>query len=186
MSEIQSVSELLIRRNGSVDDLRKEAAVGRLYAILDACDTPAVPEKAQELGEERAVSLYRGSAEEMYWAVAPYLFVVDEAVLEWVRETLWNEPFGIFAVADMGLEAMRRHFRHFLLVDAPYGERWYFRFYDPRVISRFLSTCSADQISQILGPISRIGTAAPVGERIVWFSSGHTRITIRRRSPTEQ
>lgn len=146
MSAPAASNPLLQTRTASLDELRELAAAGRLYAVIDACDTPAVPAKAAELGEERAVSLYRGSAEEMYWAIAPYLFAVDGALLDWIVAELWTEPWGIFAVADADLEAVRRHFRRFLLVQSPEGEQWYFRFYDPRVLSAYLLGCSAAEL----------------------------------------
>jgi hypothetical protein len=71
MSSTATSNPLLQMRTASVEELRELAAAGRLYAVIDACDTPAVPEKAREVGETRAVSLYRGSADEMYWAFAP-------------------------------------------------------------------------------------------------------------------
>jgi hypothetical protein len=179
MSTVQPASELLIRRDGSIDELRKEAAAGRLYAVLDACDAPAVPEKARELGEERAVSLYRGSAEEMYWAIAPYLAVVDTGMLEWICSELWDQPWGIFAVADADLEAMRRHFRRFLIVSAPDGEQWYFRFYDPRVLRRFLPTCSADQVNELFGLVVSFAISGGESTEIAWFTARDRRRKVR-------
>ena len=150
MNDVKPASELLTRRRGSLDELRKEAVAGRLYAILDACDAPAILERCSDLGPERAVSLYRGSAEEMYWAIAPYLVVADEQMLEWITMTIWNEPWGFFGISDRGLEAVRQFLRRFLVVQAPSGAQWYFRFYDPRVLKRFVLTGSKEQIEQFL------------------------------------
>jgi hypothetical protein len=159
---------LLNTRPASLEELRAIASAGRLYAVIDACDMPSVPEVARELGEERAVSLYRGSAQEMYWAFAPYLFAVDGEVLDWIVAELWSEPWGIFAVSDGDLEAVRRHFRRFLLVQAPDGEQWYFRFYDPRVIHPLLlSNLLATGMDDILGPGMELGI--PVEGREVSF-----------------
>jgi hypothetical protein len=159
---------LLQTRTASLEELRELAAAGRLYAVVDACDTPAVPEKARELGEARAVSLYRGTADEQYWAFAPYLFAVDGDVLDWIVADLWTEPWGIFAVADGDIEAVRRHFRRFLLVQAPNGEQWYFRFYDPRVIAGFLPSFSREQLSILYGVVSAYGTAGAGGDLKLW------------------
>jgi hypothetical protein len=170
---------LLSSREGTLDDLRQLAASGRLHAILDACDTPAVPEKCAELGSERAVSLYRGSAEEMYWAIAPYLVVVDEEVLGWITRELWEEPWGIFAVADADLETMRRHFRRFLLVHAPDGEQWYFRFYDPRVLPVFLSSCTEAEQREMFGPLESYGIPQPDAPVVTLLSRTRRREAVR-------
>jgi len=81
-------------RRSSIDELGRLLAgePGTLYAILDACSEPKVPAKFVELGE-RAVSLYSGSAEENYWAVAPYLVEVDLPLLQWLVAELWQSPW---------------------------------------------------------------------------------------------
>lgn len=136
-----------------LSELQKLASQKQLYAILDACDAPVVPPKVKELGEDNAVSLYRGEAEEDYWAIAPYLVCVDPAVLNWIVATLWKEPWGIFAAAEANLEIVRTHFRKFLTVEMPDGKQVYFRFYDPRVLRLFLPTCTLEQLREFFGPV---------------------------------
>jgi len=136
-----------------LSELRKAASQRHLYAILDACDAPVVPPKVNELGEENGVSLYRGEAEEDYWAIAPYLVRVDAATLEWIIAALWKEPWGVFAVADSTLELLRTHFRKILIAELPDSKKVYFRFYDPRVLRLFLPTCTDEQIKEFFGPV---------------------------------
>jgi hypothetical protein len=129
--------------------------------VLDACDTPAVPGMADDLGEGRATSLYSGTAQERYWAIAPYLVRLDTDVLRWVVESLWDEPWGIFVIADVEFEVLRRHFKNFLIVKSPEGEQWCFRFYDPRVLKVFLPTCDEGQLAELFGPLQAFGAADP-------------------------
>ncbi len=140
----------------SLDDLRAglQREPSALFAILDACDEPRVPKKVGELGD-RAVSLYRGSAEEEYWAIAPYLVQMDEQVLSWIVKNLSKDPWGIFAVAPVDLLGLRTHFRRFLTVEDPKGVRMYFRFYDPRVLPTFLESCTNEEGSTFFGPIRK-------------------------------
>jgi hypothetical protein len=137
----------------SLDHLRAIAESGELYAVADATDAPAVPKKVLELGPQRAVSLYRGSAEEEFWDIAPYLMHVGPPVLDWIMSTLNKERWGIFAVSKANLDALRTHFRHFLKVRAPEGETWHFRFYDPRVLRLFLPPCTSQELTIIFGPL---------------------------------
>jgi hypothetical protein len=137
----------------TIEEVGTLADAGRLYAVLDACDTPAVVAKAEELGTEQSICLYSGTAQEEYWSFAPYLFKVRRPLLEWIRETIWTEPWGIFAVSDSSLEILRRHFKKFLVVESPGGEQWYFRYYDPRVLRTFLPTCDDAQIEEMFGPV---------------------------------
>jgi hypothetical protein len=145
--------ELMTTSSASLHELTREADRGALYAILDAVDEPRVPAKLRELRPARAASLYRGAAADDLAALAPYLVRVDADLLEWIAATLWTDAWGIFAVSGAGFDAMRTHFRKFLLVDAPDGDSWYFRFYDPRVLARFLPTCDVVQLSELFGPI---------------------------------
>lgn len=147
-------SPVEIRRT-SLDELRTRLAErpGSLYAVLDACDEPRVPAKALELGEERVVCLYRGSAMRDYWAIAPYLAQVDEPLLDWIVESLWDDPWGIFAIAPTDLETLRKHFRRFLKVHNPEGKELLFRFYDPRILPVFLPTCLPWEAERFYGPI---------------------------------
>ena len=125
----------------TLEQMHRFAEGGYLYAILDACDAPAVPDKARELGETAAVSLFKGSAQEDYSTVAPYLFKVSPETLDWIVATLWNQPWGVFVLSKADLESLRLHFRHFLLVQLPDGERWFFRYYDPRILKVYLPNC---------------------------------------------
>jgi hypothetical protein len=147
--------ESQIERRPLLDaDLRKFIAAGYLWAVVDATDAPAVPQKAAELGPARALCLFQGEAEEREADTAPYLFLVDEALLAWLKETLWDEPWGILAAAATDLESLRKHFRRFLWVTAPDGaEKWYFRFYDPRVLAMYLPTCTPAELSWFHGPV---------------------------------
>lgn len=140
-------------RSATVLQLRHRADRGRLFAIIDATDTPSVPRRAGAVGPTRAVSLYQGRAEEELFAIAPYLFQVDPPTLDWIAAELWSEPWGIFALADQTLDDLRRHFRRFLVVQSPEGESWYFRFYDPRVLEKYLATATAAEGAAFFGPL---------------------------------
>ena len=163
LHEPPTLAGLLRQSQSYVDVLRERIRrePGTLFAILDACDEPRVPEKVEELGPKRAVSLYRGWAEGDYWAIAPYLVEVDEPLLDWILENLWSDPWGIFAAAPVDLAALRKHFRRFLKVRGPEGNELYFRFYDPRVLPLFLSTCNPQEIDQFLGPILAFWVTQP-------------------------
>lgn len=149
----------LQRRSAHAAELLAVQQEGRLYAILDACDAPAVPVLVQGLDPSTCVSLYRGDAEEVYADIAPYLVHVDsEALLEWILAYSVTEGWGILLSSAEPLDVVRRHLRQFLRVLDPQGTPMYFRFYDPRVLPRFLPTCSADQLNQLQGPLSWYAT----------------------------
>jgi hypothetical protein len=141
--------------------VRQVAREGNLMAILDACDAPGVPPKVGSLGESRGVSLYRGTSEERYADIAPYLVAVDDDLLDWILTTLWADPWGIFVHTTASLDELRTHLRKFLLVTGPNGEEWYFRFYDPRVLTKYLPTCTETELRDLFGPVTAYGVADP-------------------------
>ena len=138
------------------EQLGRLAATGQLYAVVDACKEPEVPPKCKSLGE-RAVSLYRGGAEEQYADIAPYLVAMDAAVLSWVKQRLWPRPWGIFIYSDAALEALRTHLRHFLKVKDEQGKQYFFRFYDPRILPPFLESSNREELRQFFGPVRAYG-----------------------------
>jgi hypothetical protein len=145
------------------EDWKRGAPTGRLYAVIDSCDEPSVPRKVAEIGPARAVSLYRGSAEEQFERVAPYLFKVDEQAFDWIEKKLWGSPWGIFVLAQVPLETLRTHFRHFLKVKKPDGQQYLFRFYDPRVLPAFLKSCNEQELQQFFGPVRVYGAKSDQG-----------------------
>ena len=155
------LNKLLQTRSLSFDTLRDLADSARLYALVDACDAPDVPGKMAEWGEERAVSLYRGLPEDEFSSFAPYLARVDGDALDWIADTLWPTPWGLFVVSGETLPALRSHFRRFLLVDDPQGEEMYFRFYDPRVLQKYLPTCSDRELRQVYGSVEAFAFGEP-------------------------
>jgi hypothetical protein len=154
------------KRETTLAELEKLAASGYVYVVLDACDAPAVPEKARSLGEERAMSLYNGTAQEDYWAIAPYLCKADPELLGWIKGSLWKEPWGIIAISKADFGEMRAHFRKFLMVQSPEGEYWYFRFYDPRVLPVFLESSTQEEAQELFGPVQAYALADPGAEKL--------------------
>lgn len=137
---------------------------GQVYAIVDAACGETVLAKLVELGPVRATCLFRGPTLEQLWAVAPYLVSVDRAFFDWLRRTVWSEPWGILAMTDAPPRKLFIHLRNLLVVEDPVGETVYFRYYDPRVLKVFLPTCNTDQIELLFGPV--IGYLAAADSRV--------------------
>jgi len=151
----------------SVEHLLKFAAGGYLYALLDAYDAPTVPAKVQELGTESAVCLFVGNAEKKYWELAPYLIQIDASTLEWMRQSVWGSACGVFLLSKSGLETLRTHLRRFLMVQLPDGERWFFRYYDPRILKVYLQNCRTDELEIFFGPVRSFGIVDAEADQIL-------------------
>lgn len=155
--------------------LRRHAEAGELYAVIDACDRADVPPAAWERGA-RAASLFAGTEDAVLWAIAPYLFAADAELLDWIAATRPADPWGVFAVADCGLEALARHLRELLVVQTPGGERGWFRFYDPRVLPGHLESCDADTLRAFFGPVRAFGVAEDEGARLFYGAARKIRV----------
>jgi len=154
--------------------LRKLAEEGCLYAILDACDQPLIPPKMQDLGETKALSLFKGSAQEDYWAIAPYLARVDVLLLRWLYEHLWEQSWGIFVLSKANLEELHQHFRKYLVVKLPEGKNWFFRFYDPNILAMFLPTCGQQQLTSFCGPVRAFAVCTDIAGTVRLFQNPST------------
>lgn len=154
--------------------LRLLAFDGALWAILDACDAPAVPARLKLLPPDRGGCLWSGEAREKYWGVAPWLAKVDVPLLDWVRATLWAEPWGLFVESRATADVLRKHLRRRLIAEDANGKRMYFRFYDPRVLRTYLRTATPPERADLFGPVESLwGVYGEAGAReVVGFPRG--------------
>jgi hypothetical protein len=139
-------------------ELARRCDAGTLYALVDA----ARSDRALQLVEESVdpyASLYDGEQGRAYDDVAPYLVHLqsDSWLLERLVTEGWGDAWGIYVDSRAGFDAVRRHFRRFLLVEAE-GEphRLFFRFYDPRVLHSFAASITPEQRREFLDAIDRI------------------------------
>lgn len=149
----------------SLDQLRRFASGGYLYALIDATDQTLVPYRARQLGPGKAISLFSGTAKEQYWQVAPYLFHLDPELLDWTIAKLWKEPWGIFIITKATFEDIRVHLKKFLLAQLPDGKVWYFRYYDPRILKAYLPACNPWELQKFFGPIRAFAIAGGEQEK---------------------
>jgi Domain of unknown function (DUF4123) len=129
---------------------------GSLFAVLDAARDPlSILGLLRAAGEEYQ-SLYEGTQAQLLEAFAPYLVRLTEnsKLLESLVAHGWGKNWGIFAVSGADFQAVRRHFRTFLMVNGPDGKRLYFRYYDPRTLRVYLPTCDAVETKFIFGPLA--------------------------------
>jgi len=128
-----------------------------VYTVLDGASVEQLPQLLWE-HEPENICLYRGELEPDMAAVAPYLVELkyDHPFTRLVCEKGWGNHWGIFAItpAEVGIRALRQHFRKFLMVNDPEDKLVYFRYYDPRVLRLYLPTCNAEELRIIFAPVS--------------------------------
>ena len=125
------------------------------FAVLDGAAIPDLLDHLYADPRPDFLCLYRGELEPDIAEIAPYLVHLkpDEPFTDWILSEGWGKSRGIFALAQVDLSRMRRHFRTLLMVKEPDGSQVYFRFYDPRVLPVFLPTCNARELPVLFGPV---------------------------------
>ena len=125
------------------------------FLLLDGARIEDKLDEAKNMNEYHA-SLYKGKSEEILAAVAPYLFIVPpkKKFIKWVENNIWGNSGCVMLSSDLGFADVYMHLRNFLMVKGPDNKDLYFRFYDPRVLKKFLPTCTKEQLSEFFGPIN--------------------------------
>jgi Domain of unknown function (DUF4123)/Inner membrane component of T3SS, cytoplasmic domain len=127
-----------------------------LFAVVDASCGPRPLRLLRESVDEHR-SLYDGTKGEALAHCAPYLVALrrDSGLLERLMREGWGERWAIFFTCARPFKDVRRHLRRFLVVeDDDTGEKYYFRFYDPRTLRAFLPSCTPRQHQDFLGEFS--------------------------------
>jgi hypothetical protein len=128
----------------------------QLFMLLDSAHDERIYSRLMELGEaSHARSLYQGDIGESLAHVSPYLLALRKDLPEcrWFAEAGFGQNWGLFIIAPVPFDELRRHLRKFNIVYRENGTPLVFRFYDPRVLRRFLPTCTPDELRRFFGPI---------------------------------
>lgn len=123
-----------------------------VYAILDGASVPDLPMRLFEMHPPNGC-LYRGDLDADLAEVAPYLvhLVPGTRFTNWLLSEGWGRHWGIFVQSVYPLIELRKHFRKFLTVHDDAGNPMLFRYYDPRVLPKFLPTCQPEELEIIFG-----------------------------------
>jgi hypothetical protein len=152
-----------------------------LHAILDAARDERIYAGLRRLAAtEEVLPLYQGRAATEMATVAPYLVCLGtgDRVFNWIWEEGWAESWGVFLWSLVSPERLRAHFRRMTMVQMENGQRLLFRFYDPRVLIVFLSTCETSQLTEMFGPVHRFSVENNGGAAIACLEYGTRGLTM--------
>ncbi|NOQ79665.1 MAG: DUF4123 domain-containing protein [Gammaproteobacteria bacterium] len=146
----------------------------QVYAVLDGASIPNLLSEL-EASKARNQCLLRGELDPALAKAAPYLvhLQADSALTEWLLKG-WGNHWGIFVITQADFIDLRKHFRAILMVYDPDGKPLYFRYYDPRVLRVYLTTCNAQETQQVFGPV------------LAYITEGETTKTLLRFLPGEE
>lgn len=129
-----------------------EAAVRppRIYAVLDGARDPAIHDLVHRSYREKSC-LFAGDLEPEVERAAPFLLelqqgdtLTDELLLRG-----WGDAWMVLLRSENSFRSVRRHLRTLLRVRSEDGAFLLFRFYDPRVLSMYLPTCTPQELATV-------------------------------------
>jgi hypothetical protein len=148
-----------------------------LFALLDAARDEQVWKFLEELPPEQYQCLFTGRQARTLAKYGPHLVNMDHALLERLLPQFWGESWGYFLSAPCEFEQLLQHLRQFLLVkDQAAGKERFFRFYDPRVLRRFLPTCAPAQLAEFFGPVRKFLAEDSDPSSLVEFTLANKRL----------
>ncbi len=103
----------------------------------------------------RHTCLFSGAISPQVEVVAPYVLELefnDPKTDKFIREA-WGKGWGVFLKCDMRLDRLLRHLRSLLVVRDYTGRLLMFRYYDPRILRRYLRTCTVEELRTVFGPV---------------------------------
>jgi len=149
-----------------------ESSANDVFAVLDGARDVRIASRVEGYLDQKAC-LYEGTLPRELQKAAPHLLRLfhDDYFCRQLLKDGWGASWGVFAIAPTSLTSLRRHFRKFMVVRGPTGNRLVFRWYDPRVLRIYLPTCTADELRTVFGPIEAFiveGTEAGTAQRLAF------------------
>lgn len=128
----------------------------RVFGIFDGASVPELPQQLYKT-KAKNVCLFRGELEPDMASVAPYLVHLQPGgpFTNWILDDGFGKHRGIFLHTRRSMIEMRKHFRSLVTVFDEEGNPMIFRYYDPRVLVRFLPTCNEDELRDFFGDVDR-------------------------------
>jgi hypothetical protein len=142
-----------------------------LYCVLDGVLVPDLPNLLYK-GQVPNYCLIAGDLTPAMVYAAPYLVYLspDSKFAEWLFGEMIGSHWGIFVQSHRSMTEMRRHFKALLQVYDENGKPLTFRFYDPRVLGKFLSTCNGGELRTLFGEASALFSESEDGKDLVRYS----------------
>ncbi len=170
----------------------------KFYAILDGARSQKIYPALKEYSVKHKCLflshqlLFGGRLPHVLAMAAPYLVELRPGDLftKWVVSRGWGNSWGIFLASNTTFSILARHFRRFLMVKTEEGQKFYFRYYDPRVLRTYLPTCSKTELKFLFEEVRMFIAEEEGGKRIIeyyskrgGFSSRFVRIEKEVQSP---
>jgi Domain of unknown function (DUF4123) len=145
-----------------------------LFGLVDCSRDPGLIDLVK-LSPAHAC-LFEGQLDPSVEAVSPFIVNLSASpqLAETWRSSGWGQSWGVIVYSDRELIDLRRHFRHFLLAALPDTRRVIFRFYDPRVLRTYLTTCVPEELAQWFEPVDAFVLEGEQGGSVTYRFDGES------------
>ena len=92
----------------------------------------------------------------------------ESEYLDLWAEHLWNNA-GILVLTSAVTETLRTHLNGIFDLTGDDGQKYFFRFYDPRVMRAVMPSCTGESVSHYFGPISHLLVEAEAMGRMLAY-----------------
>ena len=125
-----------------------------LYAIVDASREPSIFQLLQGSTEPKR-SFFQGPSAKRFNEFAPYLVQLTgkDTLLISLIYGGWGNAWGVYFTSKASFDQIYEHLRRYLLLADPSGNSNFFRFFDPRVLRKFLPRSKPDKLGDFFGPV---------------------------------
>ena len=157
----------------------------KLFAVVDtARDERLYPLVMQSSAQD---CLFGGEVAEPLNRAAPYLvdLNLDEPLFRAWRDEGRGQSWGVMLRSRLSLQLLRLHLKHFLVAQLPDGMVAQFRFYDPRVLGPYFSTCAQHELAPWFNGVSSFLIEHPDGSGFQELGFDGTGLVDRSAAPAQ-
>ncbi len=133
------------------------------YLVLDSIRIPDLLSECYKQESPIMEQLYKGTAFEPLLDISPIILEVspeNPVFTRWLTEPEYSSS-GILIQSNENLDAVIQHLQHIMQITPPQGLPRLFRFYSPRIFSRWVDILAPIELERFSGPISRFAWHTP-------------------------
>jgi len=150
----------------------------RLYCVLDGASVQDLPTRLYQTNTPH-YCLLGDDVEPDVLYMAPFLAALlpGSTFTDQVFKESPGKHWGIFAHCRRSMTEVRRHCRALLNVYDADGNPLMFRYYDPRVLRRFLPTCNPGELKTLFGELETLFAESEDGNTLTSYSIANNELT---------
>ena len=125
-----------------------------LYGIVDSARNDEVF-RFLITGDAQYRSLFEGTMDVQSYGVSGFLVECksESPLFQWMTSEAWGDHCCIYFISEASFDELFEHFQQFNRVYLEDDEVVLFRYYDPRVLRKYLPTCDDEEIDIFFGEV---------------------------------